>query len=823
MSSKNRLTERDVEAAYLLFMGEHAAEAQELQPLIDQNAHSVAMHFFASDTFRWRVIKYLMLGLRVLQHTWSLDQQKAVLDLVCRRYGGHRRRLAAHVGDTPRLFAAFLGVPKLFKAMSDALGLETARQLLGGARALAEDAHTDFVFKMDHILGMEINGYAYDKRNPRGGLRLQIFVNGSFITTIKTQDLRRDLQDSVGGDGYFGFSHRVILPDCLKFDGLTQLSIREAETGQILLRNHRFFTATFDDFAYIKRLASSVDKIANRLEAGTLPEAQAEKIEPLLKEIGAVLPSFNALALIPFDGFSLLRDTFDRAPFLPLSSPQALHLCVTKDLDPASLAVPSDKAVVTVHKQAYDELFSPVAAVDMLSDEADDALIFWLEDRVTPSPDLAKSILEAADQNPSKQIFYGDYTVEEKPYFQSRFDIDHLLAANPYKSAFAIRLGALRALCDGRHPDSPAFIRPTALLLAAYARFGADGFHAIGRLIVGYPSKDSHHIGDLDDRLQTLNGLFDTLSLNAKADPLFDDFIQDAERYADIRWPLANSPKLAVIIPTRDALAMVRPCVDSLIKTAGRPDQLDIIIVDNQSQEPETLAWFESLKRAGAVRVLAYDDIFNWSAINNWAVTQTDADYFLFLNNDTKAVTKGWDSRTLEALNRPDIGVVGARLLYEDGSLQHGGCILYDAGVAIHEGAGEPPSHGGYFNRTQLPHHSSAVTGAYLATSRKTFSSVGGFDAENLKITFNDIDFCLKVRQGGEAILYLPQITFYHFESKSRGYDTMDATKKARAMEERAFMEEKWQKALSDDPYYPAIFARQGRAFASLRSANVRW
>jgi GT2 family glycosyltransferase len=286
-----------------------------------------------------------------------------------------------------------------------------------------------------------------------------------------------------------------------------------------------------------------------------------------------------------------------------------------------------------------------------------------------------------------------------------------------------------------------------------------------------------------------------------------------------VRWGLpADPPRVSVIVPTRDRLDLLRPCIESILRTAsGYPEKLEVLIVDNDSAEPATQRYLAQIPQEAGVRVLQYPGAFNWSAINNFAARAASGSVLVFLNNDTVVLTPDWCRELVANVLRPDVGAVGARLLYADGTIQHAGVVLGVEGVAGHECVGESPERGGYFGRSHLQRCTAAVTGACLATRRELFTQVGGFDAVHLSVAFNDIDYCLRVRKAGYRIVYDPFVVLYHFESKSRGYD-LDAVQVARLRAETLVFRERWRAIVDCDPYYNSHFERFARPFDRLRA-----
>lgn len=268
-----------------------------------------------------------------------------------------------------------------------------------------------------------------------------------------------------------------------------------------------------------------------------------------------------------------------------------------------------------------------------------------------------------------------------------------------------------------------------------------------------------------------------------------------------IRWPLPEElPCVSVIIPTRDRLELVRGCVEGLLTGTDYP-ALDIIIMDNDSIEPDTLAWFAEVKADPRVRVIKFPGEFNFSAINNAGVAEAKGDLLLLLNNDIKVIGPDWLKEMVSYALQPAIGAVGAKLLYADGRVQHAGVVVGLGGVAGHAFLRIAQHEGGWFKRAVLPQDLSCVTAACLLTRREVFDAVGGLDAEGLKVAFNDVDFCLKIRKAGYRIVQAQHAVLYHLESASRGSD-LSGKKLARFQREIEVMRTRWQAELANDPFY---------------------
>ena len=258
------------------------------------------------------------------------------------------------------------------------------------------------------------------------------------------------------------------------------------------------------------------------------------------------------------------------------------------------------------------------------------------------------------------------------------------------------------------------------------------------------------------------------------------------------------APTVTAIIPTRNQVELLRACIDGLGRTAY--PGLDILVVDNGSDEPQAVAYLEWLKSEG-VTVLHIPGPFNFSALNNAAVEQARGELICFLNNDVEMVDPDWLALLVRQAMRQDIGAVGARLLYPDGTIQHAGVFVGIGGAAGHGHRLQSSEESGYFERARLPQRVSAVTAACLVVAREKFRAVGGFDEQDFRVAFNDVDLCMKLNDRGWASFYEPRATLIHHESKSRGNDRAEHNRDRFAVELGA-LKRKWQTDKRRDPYH---------------------
>ena len=276
-----------------------------------------------------------------------------------------------------------------------------------------------------------------------------------------------------------------------------------------------------------------------------------------------------------------------------------------------------------------------------------------------------------------------------------------------------------------------------------------------------------------------------------------------------IRYQLPASPPLvSIIIPTRDAVEILRRCVDSVLAKTTYA-RFEILIIDNQSSDLAALAYLREIAVHPAVRVLPFDRPFNFSAINNYAAEEAQGELLCLLNNDTEVITPDWLDEMVGHLLQDQVGVVGAKLFYPDGRVQHAGDTVGPGGCANHLHNGIARDDPGYCNRAAVAQELSAVTAACLLTRRDLYRELGGLDARWLRVAFNDVDYCLRVRAAGWRVVWTPHAELYHHESVSRGKN--DTWRKILRSElEVAVMRRRWRQVMRNDPFYnPNLNYRQ--------------
>ncbi len=274
--------------------------------------------------------------------------------------------------------------------------------------------------------------------------------------------------------------------------------------------------------------------------------------------------------------------------------------------------------------------------------------------------------------------------------------------------------------------------------------------------------------------------------------------------YYRIRYEIVGNPLVSILIPNKDHKVDLERCISSIIQKTTYTNY-EIIVVENSSTEPELFKYYEQLEQYSNIKIITYNppkNEFNYSAINNYGIQFTNGEHIIFLNNDIEIISSNWIEEMLMFSQRNDIGAVGAKLYYPNDTIQHAGVIIGMCGLAGHAHRNFPRNSNGYFGRCNIQQNLSAVTAACLMMKKQVFLEIGGFDEEDLKVAFNDVDLCMKVRKAGYLIVWTPFAEAYHYESISRGLEDTEEKQKRFQGEIMAFRK-RWKKELEDgDPYY---------------------
>ena len=270
--------------------------------------------------------------------------------------------------------------------------------------------------------------------------------------------------------------------------------------------------------------------------------------------------------------------------------------------------------------------------------------------------------------------------------------------------------------------------------------------------------------------------------------------------FYQVEYPVQGSPLVSVLIPNKDQKESLKKCLDSVFEKTTYSNY-EIIIIENNSTESETFAYYRELQKRSNVKVITWKEGFNYSAINNFGEKEASGDYLLFLNNDVEVINPRWMEEMLGNCQRPEVGITGAKLYYPDDTIQHAGTIIGIGGIAGHAFLNMPRSRTEYLHKASIQMNLSAVTAACMMMKRSVFEQIGGFE-EKLTVAFNDVDLCLRTVQAGYLVVYNPKVELYHYESKSRGSEDNEE-KVRRFQREIEFMRSRWITILKEgDPNY---------------------
>ena len=268
--------------------------------------------------------------------------------------------------------------------------------------------------------------------------------------------------------------------------------------------------------------------------------------------------------------------------------------------------------------------------------------------------------------------------------------------------------------------------------------------------------------------------------------------------YYRVKYPVTGSPMVSILIPNKDQLQTLKKCLKSIWEKTEYTNY-EILIIENNSIEKETFEFYKKIDGRHHVRVLYWDKEFNYSAINNFGAAQAKGEYLLLLNNDTEVITKGWMKELLSHCQRPEVGMVGAKLYFPDNTIQSAGTIIGMGGMADHAFVNMDRKKSGYMHRASIQVDMSGVTAACAMVKRSVYEEVHGLE-EKLTVAFNDVDLGLKIVTAGYLIVFDPYAELYHYESKSRG---INDEKKERHAREVKYTQEKWADFLAaGDPCY---------------------
>ncbi len=413
---------------------------------------------------------------------------------------------------------------------------------------------------------------------------------------------------------------------------------------------------------------------------------------------------------------------------------------------------------------------------------------------------------KAVREHPECQVFYSD---EDKmdmdggalfdPHFKPDFNPDLLTSVNYICHQFVVekklvdRVGGLKKEFDGAQ-DYDFIFRCTE---------AAKGVWHIPKVLYHWRCHQDSTASNPQSKLYAFEAGSRAVMEHYRRVGIEAEKVEKGVDYGIYHtvFKIQGNPRVSVIIPNKDHHQDLDQCMRAIL-TRGTYKNVEFVVVENNSTKKETFEYYEKIqKEFKQIRVVTWEREFNFSAINNFGVGYAEGEYLLFLNNDTEPIAPNFIEEMLGFCQREDVGAVGARLLYQDDTIQHAGVVVGFGGIAGHTFIGLHRAENSYFHRAMCAQDYSAVTAACMMSKKSVFRQAGGF-SEDLAVAFNDIDYCMKVRSLGKLVVYAPYAVLYHYESKSRGLEDTPE-KVARFNREVAKFAKKWPDILRNgDPYY---------------------
>lgn len=698
---------------------------------------------------------------------------------------------------------------------------------------------------LDEVTSSTIRGWAFDKARPDVPVSVDIYVNDTFVSRHIADHFRADLKAAGLGSGRCAY----LAPTPMSlFDGDSHI-VRVIPTNQSrdLVNSPRLIrlpsTTPVQHIARLERQLREHLIDIQRQCAGF--HAEAEHVASVERTSGVYYDWHDKFVRLSFED----REDILRSISRLRSYPTISILMPTYNTDPAMLRA----AIESVRSQLYphwqlciaDDNSTKEETIDVLREyaEADGRIRVTFRKRNGHISEATNTALASAtgeyvafldhdDLLTEDALFYmaiaaietgADllYSDEDKidntgavfePHFKPAFNYSLLLSYNYICHLVVIKrhvvqqLGGLRSNFNGSQDHD--------LLLRLSAIIDHDKIIHVPHVLYHWRSHQSSTAQSSGAKSYTSDASVRAikehlLSVGVQAD------VATEHGFFHVRWPLpAIKPLVSIIIPTRDSAKILSMCMVGLLNRTTYTE-FEVIIIDNGSIEDDTFRLFKEISVDKRVRIIKYNKEFNYSDICNLGASNAKGDLLLMLNNDVEAIPSccGWLDEMVAQISRKGIGAVGAKLLYPNGHIQHAGIILGIGGVAGHAHKKFGQNDFGYISRIQVAQELSGCTAACLLIRRDVFDMVGGFDADNLRVAFNDVDLCMRIRQAGYHIVYAPAATLIHHESYSRGAEDSPA-KILRSQREVAYMLTRWGGTLTDDPNYSPSLTLKAEDFS---------
>jgi len=536
-------------------------------------------------------------------------------------------------------------------------------------------------------------------------------------------------------------------------------------------------------------------------------KADALQFRPL---ISVLVPTYNTQP-------QHLRECFDSVVNQTYSN---WELCVSDDAS----TNPETKAVISEYAARYDNvhaLFSETNTHIAISSNkalnmANGAFISLLDHDDLLQPNALYETALVLNGHPDADLVYSDEdkleadSIHVEPFFKPDWSPDFLYSCN-YITHFATLSRRILNEVDGFRVGTEG-AQDWDLFLRVTAR--TSKIHHVAKILYTWRKSETSTAQSADSKPYAYinQGKVLRYTVGERHENAYVDAAPD-RGFWRVRRVIAQTPKVSVVIPTKDNFELISQCLDSILDRSSYP-YFEVVVVDTGSTDPRVEAYYtKTLAANPEVKIVRWEGPFNFSGACNLGVSNSDGEYVVFLNNDTEIISNDWIQGLLEHAQRPEVGMVGAQLFFEGGEIQHAGVVLSERDVAFHPFYGRKPhwDMSTYIFASNV-RNTAAVTAACSMVSRVKFDEVGGFDTE-LRVTYNDVDLCLRLLTAGYHNVYNPFVHLYHYESMSVGKITGADRDQTEFEAAKALMQARWPELLRHDPYYNPSFEQYGPGY----------
>lgn len=837
---RRRATSRlDIVNLYRLAIGRDPESEETIQRAREFAMAQLVPTYFGAAEFNDRIVAPLAEG----RSPWPIAEGPggALVDWAASRLPlspAGRRAVAQSAARWPTLFHTLL-TDSVFAAAAGDLPVLAPPILEALARLVRVEG------QVERIDAASIAGWAIAARPEDGPVRIEIWIDGSPVASGVADQFRRTRQDSLGGDGRVGFDI-ALAPEALAGLGEALVEVRAGPERAIIgvgrLGRRGPDTSRLEQLSNeVAALRRQLDRLEAALpvvvsEAGSDLADYARYYETWYRNADFARPVGAATSiLVVLDGWGREVAAIQRScRALVGQLMEADRLLILADR-PSTVAVEDVVARARwisegdIHVLASSTADAGKRVRDALAAHTSGDIVLLTDADVILHPACLSLVVDRMGRDAVLQALYLDEDAvdAEGPLDPTlRRHVDPVLRPGPDRDLLLQTPYCGTTLAFRRTTLDRIGLKP-----------GCDGLHACDALLrlEALPGSIGHVPAIMTTRVVPAiapDPLAWRKCVERELTRVKSDALVEAHRDClaavvpgalKIRHPVP-AITASIVIPTRDGLDLLRPCIDSILAHRGANTvALDLIVIDHESREPATLDYLRSLSEQGLATVLPFEGAFNWALMNNRAAAEARGELLVFLNNDTVVLAPDWlDALAAQAM-RPDVGVVGARLIYGDGTIQHAGFLARDSApdFLIHDGVGLPGSDGGYLARNALVHATPAVTGACMAVSAEVFRRLGGFDAAELPVEGNDVDLCFRAQAAGLSVIYEPAATLYHLESKSRGF-AFTGPEREVSKAASALVRERWGDRFGHDPGFNPHFDRVARPFTRLRPPPLR-